>query len=89
MKPLGTILPTERDFQLADEYAAKLEREKARIAANKLSGLDCRVMPDGEIRYHNGPNRYAIISSRLTILWFEYRDNPEPGWYASKPVSNQ
>lgn len=76
MKTLGTILPTRESLRLADEYAKNLEQLKRDTA--KRTGLDKLEIRNeqGEIRYYDGPDKYAVPSKRIgVVLWFERHDD--------------
>ncbi len=76
MNTLGTILPTAKTLRLADQYAkelAELKRDTAK--RHGLDLLDVR-QEQGETRYYDGPNRYAVASKRPgVVLWFSKRND--------------
>lgn len=78
-KALGTILPTKKSLQINESWHAQNEREKLRIAS--AAGLGKGIMIEGERRYYQGANKYAIVSRNLRVLWFEVRAD---GDYALK-----
>ena len=83
MKSLGTILPTAATLRLADEYAERAEQLNRDTA--RRTGIDKLEMrhEQGETRYYDGPNRYAVASRRPgVVLWFERREDGY--FYAAK-----
>lgn len=78
---LGTILPTRASLQATEAYARDVaSMQAATVAAAGLARFDCR-REQGETRYYDGPNRYAVASHRKPgkVLWFTRKPD---GWYA-------
>lgn len=75
MKPiiLGNFIPTPQDFIRDEILANEREARRDKIALKKLSGFK-RKYEQGETRYYDGPNSYAIVSKRddKTIKWFKH-----------------
>lgn len=68
---LGTILPTKRSLQISEDIYQKELTQRRKIAKMHLSQYEYRVV-GGEDRYYNG-NKYAIVTRRMEIRWFEVR----------------
>lgn len=75
---LGTILPTKKSEKAGD--AAFLKNQKAIRYIESTLGQYDRINHYGEIRFYDGPSRYAVVSRQsLKVLWFEFRND---GWYS-------
>ena len=72
MHALGTILPTRETMRLADKFHADMIRLKRETATRHgLDKLETR-QEQGETRYYDGHNSYAIASKRPgVVLWFD------------------
>ena len=76
MKTLGTILPTRQTLALADKWhenELQIKRDTAKI--HGLDKLEVR-QEQGETRYYENDNRYAVASRRPgVVLWFNRGDD--------------
>jgi hypothetical protein len=73
-KTLGTILTTSDDWKIIERVAAKDKRDQQSIVKGKLSQYVERFV-EGETRYYDGENRYAIVGINLRVLWFEQKED--------------
>lgn len=80
MKSLGTILPTAHTWKIHNKVERKENQIKEEIAAKYLAHLTPRN-EQGETRYYDGPNKYAIVGRSGRVLWFEIKKD---GHYAVK-----
>ena len=82
---IGTILPTRESERIGDKIYRADQKRKADVGKSQLSRFDRRA-EQGEVRYYDGANRYAVVNSMGRILWFDYRSNikGEIGWYAAR-----
>jgi hypothetical protein len=88
MKPplLGTILPTAASEAASDRHYEQTERDKRTVAA--AHPVLSRITPTqygGENCYFTAPDRYAIVSRSLRVLWFERRADGH--WYATRQAA--
>ncbi len=72
MKQLGTILPTRESLAATDRYAAKVEARRETVGRKELAHCDRRVV-NGEVRYYDTTDQYAIVSRQGKVLWFAVR----------------
>ena len=79
-RAIGTVLPTRESERAGDKVFLADQKRKAEVGKVQLSNFH-RRSEDGEIRYYDGENRYAIVNSMGRILWFERRVD---GWYAAR-----
>lgn len=78
---LGTILPTRESERIGDKIYRADQKRKAEVGKSQLSRFDRRA-EQGEVRYYDGANRYAVVNSMGRILWFEKRK--DGFWYAAR-----
>jgi len=81
---LGTILPDARIEMLSDIQHRKDVLQREATGRKHLSQYH-KTTVEGETRYYDGPNRYAIVSRRdcKSILWFVFH-NEKNGWFRDK-----
>jgi len=80
MKSLGTILPTKQSERCNDLFAKREKAERMRVGAANLSQFEYRFA-EGEDRWYDGPDRFAIVGRTRKILWFERRNGE---WFSTK-----
>jgi hypothetical protein len=76
---LGTIF-CDKEPAAARKARLRNEKEVRQHGQNTL-GRYARRVEDGEVRYYDGANRYAIVNSSKRVLWLEKRNS---GWYAAR-----
>lgn len=69
---LGSVLPTLKSLQAAAAHADRLDAERERTAARELPNCERRVV-GCEVRYYDGPHKYAVVSQSMRVKWFETR----------------
>ena len=77
---LGTILPTRESERVSEKIYRADQKRKAQVGASQLSRFTRRA-EQGEVRYYDGAERYAIVNSMGRVLWFERRAD---GWHSAK-----
>jgi hypothetical protein len=77
---LGTILPTCASERAGEKMYRADQKRKEQVGKTQLSCYD-RRSEQGEVRYYDGANRYAVVNSMGRVLWFERRKD---GWYAAR-----
>ncbi len=77
---LGTVLPTRASERISEKTYRADQKRKTEVGKTQLSRYD-RRSEQGEIRYYDGANRYAVVNSMGRVLWFEKRKD---GWYAAR-----
>lgn len=77
---LGTILPDFKTMAVADKVADLNFNDRQR-KGDKLFPNSQKRYEEGEIRYYQNPDQYAIISTRGTVLYFERRQD---GYFYAK-----
>ena len=77
---IGTIFANRKQLAKMDKHSDKQEKARLQLAHKTLGHLENRH-EQGEIRFYDGENKYAILSTRTSkVLWFVKRSD---GWYAA------
>ncbi len=77
---IGTIYASRKQLAKMDKHSDKQEKERLQLAHKMLGHLEKRH-EQGEVRFYDGNDKYAILSSRTSkALWFVKRKD---GWYAA------
>ena len=79
MKPLGTIFASESHLAAFDAFFD--QQKQARESRSKTSDLAnfSRRIVDGETRWYDGENRFAVVNSAGRRLWFTKKGSD---WFA-------
>jgi hypothetical protein len=80
MKNLGTIFATEAELARSDAFFDGLKLVRESLAKTPdLSSLARRIV-DGETRWYDGENRFAVVNASGRRLWFTKKGND---WFAA------
>jgi hypothetical protein len=79
MKHLGTIFATETELTRSDVFFDSLKFARESLAKTPdLSSLARRIV-DGETRWYDGENKFAVVNASGQRLWFAKKGND---WFA-------
>lgn len=70
MKIIGTVLPDMKKMKISDRVADQKKISNDNAAQKELRHRDRRVV-NGEVRYYDTTDQYAIVSRIGKILWFQ------------------
>ena len=79
MKLVGTIFASESQLAAFDAFSDQQKQAReSRSKTSDLANFSKRIV-DGETRWYDGENRFAVINSAGRRLWFTKRRND---WFA-------